>query len=140
MNLEKSVPYTVYDLTARFSRQPREMRACPRCGNSLVIASIKPSHCVAMELSDPHLIPVHGFSRLLKCSACHWWAIRESWTLCEWGKEYDFLIVGETAGTGLENTDQRALPWSKALEDEHLYRSVLRLPENLARLFENDET
>ncbi len=133
----KTSKLTVYDLTTYFSKQPGDIRCCPACGSSLTRSDIPPSQRVAQDLSDSGLIPIPGFSHLYECSACQWWAVRESWTLCEIYGEYDFLVVGETGPTGavIEGADRRVLPWRQVLKNEHVYDSAMPLPDTLGELF-----
>ena len=69
--------------------------------------------------------------------SCQWWAVRESWSLYEWGVEYDFLILGQTNDPGIvfEDPNQQISPWLKVLENEHIYEKVTALPDTLAVLF-----
>ena len=136
MNSKFSIKYTAHDLTNFFSKQPGDLKACPNCGCPLFKSKIAPSKIVLNHLSDPHLIAVHTFSNLDECRTCQWWSVRESWALCELGKDYDFLVVGEAAGADAERADQGPSPWKQVFEDEHLYHNVAPLPENLVQLFD----
>jgi hypothetical protein len=136
MNSKSSIQYAVHNLTRYFSRAPGDLKSCPTCGNPVSISSISPSKNVSSDLSDPYLIPVHEFSRLYECKACQWWAVRERWTLCEWGKELDFLVVGNVARTPLEENEPQISAWKKVLEDEELYQGSEPLPDHLLQLFE----
>ncbi len=137
MSRRTSVKYTVYDVRAYFSKQPGDIRRCPACGGPLARSDIEPSKSVSDDLAEWSLIPVHEFSCLYECGACQWWAVRESWTLCEYYKEYDFLVVGEAGWKGKpsKNADPRVLPWKQVLENKQLYCGTSPLPAHLGELF-----
>ncbi len=137
MSIETFIKFAVYDLRTYFSKQPGDIRCCPVCGSSLSRSNIDPSECVSNDLSDMRLIPMHDFSHLYECRACQWWAVRESWSLCELYKDFDFLIVGEAerTGTAFENTNQKVMPWNLVLQNEHLYASAMPLTDVLGKLF-----
>ena len=141
MSGETSVKFAVYDLRTYFSKQPGDIGCCPVCGGSLSRSNIDPSVCVSKDLSVMNLIPRHDFSYLYECKACKWWAVRESWSLCEWYKDFDFLIVGEVEGTGpaIENTNRQVMPWDQVLQNEHLYANAMPLPDILGKLFVGGE-
>ncbi len=140
-SLETPVKFTVYNLRTYFSRQPGDIKCCPACGSSLSRSHIHPSRWVSDQLSIPGYIPRHEFSHLYECTACQWWAVRESWTLCEIGMELDYLVVGEAKGTksAAEETDSWTSPWIQVLENENLYRSSMSLPDILGQLFAGGE-
>ena len=127
----------VYNLRTYFSKQPGDIRCCPACGSALSLSTIQPSKGVAEQISDVGLIPTYDFSQLYECRVCHWWAVRESWSLLEIYQDYDYLVVGEAEekGTPLENIDRPAEPWNEVLKNERLYENALPLPRTLGELF-----
>lgn len=137
MSTKNSINFAVYNLVSFFSRQPKDLRCCPRCGGSLSISDIAPSKVVARDLLHLSLIPVHEFSRMYWCNLCHWWGIRESWTFCECSSAPDYLIASVADGTQdlLNNLDQLKLLIREILDDEHVYDNALPLPEALGQLF-----
>jgi hypothetical protein len=131
-----SEKYAVYDLMTYFDVHPSDITSCPVCGRSLSQLRINPSRAVANDLLHESLIPVHIFSRLYKCSTCQWWATWEHWAFCECNSTCDFLIaraMGNTGWGSLPADDKE--PWSRILEDEHVYNNADPLPDNLGRLF-----
>lgn len=129
--------YVVYDLRTYFSQQPGHMKRCPVCGKPIQVTSIHPSKEVESDLSHGSLIPVHDFSCFYGCSACHWWAARESWGFRECDSELDFLVVGETDNEG--NTDQQSTPWRQISQLDDLYSHVEPLPDHLGQLFDGGQ-
>jgi hypothetical protein len=125
--------YIVYDLRTCFSQQPGHMKRCPVCGKSIMVTGIHPSKAVASDLSHGSLIPVHDFSCLYGCSACHWWAVRESWGFRESSSDLDFLVVGEMDSA--RSTEQHSTPWHQISQLEDLYNRVEPLPDHLGQLF-----
>jgi hypothetical protein len=105
------------------------------CGEILSKSVINPSESVRRDLDNSMLIPLHDFSLFFFCNVCHWWCIRESWDLCEYYKELDYIIVGEASIALLPGSvDEK--PWNKALADPKVYDNVLDdLPKNLAAIF-----
>jgi len=134
MNSTASPKYIVYDLRTYFSQQPGHMQGCPICGKSILVAAIHPSKAVESDLSHGSLIPVHDFSCFYECSACHWWAVRESWGFREASSELDYLVVGETNADGSRD-QQSATPWREISQLEDLYDHVEPLPDQLGQLF-----
>ena len=139
MSFEIYISYAVYNLRTYFSRQPEDIRCCPICGDSLSKSDIDPSKKIANDISFFYnLIPVHDFSRLYVCGACHWWGVWESWGLHEINNcDFDYLIASVADGKRkvIVTTDKQASPWSQVLEDEYVYDSAMPLPDALGRLF-----
>ena len=125
--------YIVYNIRTYFSQQPGPIKRCPVCGKSILVTGIHPSKAVVRDLAHGSLIPVYAFSCLYGCSACHWWAARESWALREVSSELDYLVVGVTDPE--RNTDQPAIPWSQISQLEDLYDHSEPLPDHLGQLF-----
>jgi hypothetical protein len=136
MSFNTSVNYVVYDLRSYFSRQPGDIRLCPRCENNISVFNLTPSKAVTDCLAGA-IIPSHEFSVLYECKGCHWWAIRESWGDREYSDGPDCLVVvnEESVSDSSETPHQGALPWTQALEDEYLYEKMLPLPDSVGRLF-----
>jgi hypothetical protein len=133
MNSTPVFKYIVYDLRTYFSQQPGHIKRCPVCGKSIMVTSIHPSKAVVRDLSFGSLIPVHDFSCLYGCSACHWWAARESWGFRETSSEMDFLVVGEIDNE--RTPDRQSTPWREISQLEDLYNHVEPLPDHLGQLF-----
>lgn len=137
MSPEIPSKFTVYNLRSYFAGQPGGIRCCPACGGELLRSDIKPSRQVAGDLLLDGAIPRHDFSHLYQCAACQWWAIRESWSFCEGMQDMDFLIVGRATAQSIvpQDIDPVVMPWSSALENEHIYDHALSLPDALGKLF-----
>lgn len=133
MNPDTSIKYAVYDLLAYFSSQPGDIKRCPVCNGALSKSMISPSKAVVAYLATA-TIGHHEFSHLYECSACQWWAVRESWDDFEHiGQTFDSLIVNLADGT--ERTNRRGSSWHLALEDVDVYRNEKPLPDTLGKLF-----
>jgi len=137
MSLEPPVKFAVYDVRAYFAWQPGDLRCCPACGSSLSRSDIEPSTVVSRDLADWGLIPRHDYSYLYECTACLWWAVRESWSWCETMLDMDYLIVGEATGTATLPRDaaRRDLLREQVLNNDEIYKRPLRLPDKLGQLF-----
>lgn len=137
MGLKTSIKFAVYDVRASFSWQPGDLRCCPACGSPLSRSDIEPSKTVAIDLADWSVIPRHDYSYLYECTACPWWAVRESWSWCETSADMDYLIVGaaSAAGTLPRDAARRDVLREQILQDEHIYEHAARLPDELAQLF-----
>jgi hypothetical protein len=128
--------YVVYDLRSYFSQQPGHITHCPSCETSILVTTIHPSKAVESDLSHGSLIAVHDFSCLYGCSACHWWAVRESWALHEVGRDLDCLVVGVAHYE--KSTQQHPTPWREISQREDLYHQLEPLPDHLGKLFQGD--
>lgn len=137
MSLNAPVKFAVYNVRTYFSAQPGDLRCCPACGSSLSRSDIDPSSAVSRDLVHWSLIPRHDYSYLYECTACPWWAVRESWSWCETMLDLDYLIVGaaEGAGTLPRDAARQDVLREQVLQNEHIYERPLRLPDKLAQLF-----
>ena len=124
----------VYDISSCFWQQPKSLKSCPVCGQSITSAEIPPSRAVASALEfGKGDIPAHYFSYLYRCRDCQWWGIRESWAFLEGSGVNDFLIMEREVR--VEGSDSQIRPWEQILEDLNIYKYVQPLPENLGNLF-----
>jgi hypothetical protein len=87
--------FVVYDMRSAFSKEPSDIQSCPFCKTLLIRTKLKASSLATEDSHCDSLLPVYESTHSFKCPCCHWWCVREKWTLYEltFGS-YDYLITG----------------------------------------------
>jgi hypothetical protein len=140
MNRAPYLDYVSYNIQSLFHQKPGCPTECPMCKGNLTTTEIKPSQAMQECVPGPDFD--YGSSLLLVCDDCRWWCVREHYEFIDgsaarrYGKDYLIYSLPQDPDhpTPEMSAEVAEKPWLLALNDADVYRKLLRLPEEVARL------